>query len=208
MNRRLLAELGLACVIGFVLLVIVQSLATALDAAGLEAAAALRTPGVTRTMQAISWLGSGDAQFPFAFGLAGFFLWRRRKRQAAQYLGWGFAGWAVWALLKILIHRARPRLVEHLSGAGWWSFPSGHAMLAPIVYVFAVVLLEPEIRNKTAWRILLAVSWVLSVLIAFSRVYLGVHYPTDVIAGLLAGSAWLALSTAMTRDEYKAPSDQ
>lgn len=196
---RLLAELSLGCVIAFVLLVILQSLTSSLDSAALLAVTRWRTPALVRVMQAVSWLGSGAAEFPFAFGFVGFLTWRGRKRDAAEYFGWCLGGWMVYALLKTAIHRPRPHLVPYLSGSGWFSFPSGHAMLGPIIYVFAALLILPSIERRSHRILLLASAWGLSLLIAFSRVYLGVHYPTDVIAGLLAGTAWLGLSITMVR---------
>ncbi|MEO8295882.1 MAG: phosphatase PAP2 family protein [Gemmatimonadota bacterium] len=199
MPSRIMAILTTASLIGFLVLVLLLGRLSAFDDAGLRAFAAWRTPALTRMMQGVSWLGSGAAEFPFAFGVTGLLLWRGGKRQGAEYFGWALAGWICYAILKVFFHRHRPDLVERLSGAGWYSFPSGHAMLAPIIYVFAAVMLEQQIASRNYQRVMIAAGWLLALLIAFSRVYLGVHYPTDVLAGLLAGSGWLGVSLLVIR---------
>ncbi len=157
---------------------------------------------MTGLMQRITWLGTAWFELPFVLLVVGI-LWRRnRVGEGIRYLFWGLGGWATYAVLKIIFHRSRPSGIPRLSGAGWHSFPSGHAMLAPILFVFAAALLtaEPQFRR---YRVpALGLAWLVSFLMAFSRVYLGVHYPSDVIAGLLAGSAWLALSLALTPSTY------
>lgn len=194
-----LAQLSLASLAGFLLLVVYQSWNPALDGDWIVTAAGWRRPGLTGFMQAMSWLGSGGAEFPFVLLFVAFLVWRARKRAAAEYFGWCLAGWAMYALLKTVIHRPRPHLVERLSGGGWYSFPSGHAMLGPIIYVFAVVLILPMITRRSQRILLLTAAWLLVFLIAFSRVYLGVHYPSDVAGGILAGASWLGLSLIMIR---------
>ncbi|MEO8201088.1 MAG: phosphatase PAP2 family protein [Gemmatimonadota bacterium] len=201
-------ELSLLCVIGLVGLIILQSLTSVLDSAVLTSVVQWRGPFLTRLMQAITWLGSGQAEFPFVFAFVGFLVWRNRRRDALEYFGWCLGGWVCYALLKTIIHRARPHLVERLSGGGWYSFPSGHAMLGPIIYVFAVMLILPSIERRSTRILLLGLSWLLVVLIAFSRVYLGVHYPTDVIGGLLAGFAWLGISLTAMRARQERVSRQ
>jgi undecaprenyl-diphosphatase len=196
---RWMAVVSLACALAFVALALAQGPTANEDTALLRQIVAWRSPWLTWVMQGASWLGSGGAEFPFAFAVAGYFAWHRDRRQAIGYLGWSLGGWAMYGLLKELFHRARPKVVTHLSGGGWYSFPSGHAMLGPIIYVFAAYLLLAKTdRPSTRWLIFLA-AWALVLLIAISRVYLGVHYPSDVIGGLLAGSAWLGLSLVMMR---------
>ncbi|MEP7325739.1 MAG: phosphatase PAP2 family protein [Gemmatimonadota bacterium] len=153
---------------------------------------------MTGLMQRVTWLGTAWFELPFVL-LVVAILWRRyRMGDGIRYFLWGLGGWAAYAVLKMVFHRSRPSGIPRLSGAGWHSFPSGHAMLAPILFVFAASLLtaEPGLRRFRVPALVLA--WLVSFLLAFSRVYLGVHYPSDVVAGLVAGSAWLALSLAFT----------
>jgi len=171
-----------------------QGLTSDVDLEMLGTVAEWRSSCLTLLMQAVSWLGSGAAEAPFAIGVAGLLVWRGRKAQAAGYSGWTLVGWAAYGLLKVSFHRTRPSLVEHLSDGGWYSFPSGHAMMAPIVYVLAVLVLWPTPTRSGVRAPVLTLAWALALLIAVSRVYLGVHYPSDVAAGLLAGTSWLGLS--------------
>lgn len=101
------------------------------------------------------------------------------------------AGGAVLSIvLKGVFARPRPELVPHLSYVATSSFPSGHSMLAAVTYLTLGALLA---RLVERWRLKLyfvAVAVLLAGLVGASRVYLGVHYPTDVLAGWSAGLAW------------------
>ena len=110
------------------------------------------------------------------------------RRTALLVLVASTGGWVLNSLLKELFQRPRPDVVPHLREVMTLSFPSGHAMTSAAVdltlgaLVMRVVGPRPS-RESTAWR--LAISW--PALVGVSRVYLGVHYPTDVLAGWLVG---------------------
>ncbi len=89
-------------------------------------------------------------------------------------------------LLKQVFARPRPEAFPHMMAVHTYSFPSGHTVAATALYGFLALTLWRV--GKKPWA-LLAALWVL--LVAFSRVYLGVHYPSDVLGGLAFGSAWL-----------------
>lgn len=93
-------------------------------------------------------------------------------------------------LMKAVFDRARPDIVPHLVTVNSLSFPSGHAMLSAVTYLTLGALLA---RAQSRWpsRIFVFVTGVLlTILISVSRVYLGVHWPTDILAGWTAGSIW------------------
>ena len=195
-------KLSVACLLAFLAVTFTLGLTLDADLETLGTVSEWRSPCLTLLMQGVSLLGSGVVQAPFAAGAVGVLIWRGRKTQVAGYMAWLLVGWAVYGLLKVAVHRTRPSLVERLSDGGWYSFPSGHAMMAPILYVLAVHLLWPTSDTSGVRRHALTVAWVIAFVIAASRVYLGVHYPTDVAAGLLAGTSWLGLSVvAMSRRE-------
>ena len=99
--------------------------------------------------------------------------------------------------LKDFFKRQRPECVPHLVMAAYTSFPSGHAMMSAIVYLTIGAILARIEARKMVKIYLIAIFSLLSLVIGMSRVYLGVHYPSDVVAGWLAGITWGTLSAAL-----------
>lgn len=93
-------------------------------------------------------------------------------------------------LLKIGFHRPRPDLVAHLVDVRTLSFPSGHAMLSAVTYLTIGVLVARVSPKRRIKVFVAAVALVLTLAVGLSRVYLGVHWPTDVLAGWSIGAAW------------------
>jgi undecaprenyl-diphosphatase len=121
---------------------------------------------------------------------AGFLLMQRKRRAAALVLVAVGGGILLSSLLKLGFDRPRPDLVPHGAQVYTASFPSGHSMMAAVVYLTLGALLarvQPERRLKAY---LLALAVLTTVAVGVSRVYLGVHWPTDVLAGWTAGGAW------------------
>ena len=121
---------------------------------------------------------------------------RRHWLEAAGFL-LCLAGEAILNLgLKTLFERSRPELFQVVAEAGY-SFPSGHAMMSICLYGMVVFLITRHIRSWH-WRLVVIIfALVLVATIGVSRVYLGVHYPTDVVAGFFAGGSWLALCISL-----------
>lgn len=99
-------------------------------------------------------------------------------------------GWLASTLLKILIARPRPDIVPHLVEVGDLSFPSGHAMVSAVTYLTLGALLARTQRYRSTRIFAMGAGVFLAVIIGLSRIYLGVHYPTDVFAGWCAGALW------------------
>lgn len=169
----------------------------------------LRSPADLSDPKGPSWLEEMGRDFTglggvgvltlLTLGVVGYLLLVRKPRSAA-FVAASISGAAVLAgVLKTAFARPRPELVPHLSYAQSPSFPSGHSMLAAAVYLTLGALLarvEPRLVVKAyilCWALLLAV------LVGVSRVYVGVHWPTDVLAGWAAGAAWAALSWLVAR---------
>lgn len=150
-----------------------------------------RRAWLSPVMYVASLVGSGAIAIPAAL-LFVWLLWRRRRGSDARaYAIIALSGWALYGLAKVSIGRARPHVIPYLyHGAGWYSYPSGHSTLAPIVFGLAAVLWSAPWKSKGRRRALIIAASALAFTIGFSRVYIGVHYPSDVAGGLLLGIAW------------------
>ena len=116
-------------------------------------------------------------------------LVRQRNFEAMTIAIAGFGALGLNTLLKQLFERSRPALWSRVVDVRFYSFPSGHAMLSIVIYGILGYLLALRFPKQRSW-IVFGTS-VLIVLIGFSRLYLGVHWLTDVIAGYAAGFVWL-----------------
>lgn len=117
-----------------------------------------------------------------------------RQRRAAVVIVASSVGGAIVSLaLKALIARPRPEIVPHLTEVFTASFPSGHAMLSAVVYLTLGAVLARFTSSRRLRIYYLVVAVALMLVVGASRVYLGVHYPSDVLAGWLAGVAWALL---------------
>jgi undecaprenyl-diphosphatase len=163
------------------------------DTQTVHAFAEWRRPLTIRVMQALSDLGNWHFEIPLALGIAALLSHWKHGGEARRFLFVAVSGEAIYALAKLSFHRPRPTIVAYLSDAGWYSYPSGHAMLAWIVWGFGLALLAHVIASRGARLALRTTALVLPCLISISRIYLGVHYPTDVLAGLLLAIGWVLL---------------
>ncbi len=131
--------------------------------------------------------------------VAGFFLLLRRWRSMLYILVTVGGGILISGVAKEFFDRPRPDLVPHGSIVLTTSFPSGHSMMAAVAYLSLGVLIA-RVQPRLALRIyVMVVAVLLTVLVGISRVYLGVHWPTDVAAGWLAGGAWAMICLAVAR---------
>jgi undecaprenyl-diphosphatase len=133
----------------------------------------------------------GVAWLTFTIGVVSVFLWLDDKPRLMVFaLAATASGAVVSLILKSLFNRPRPDLVPHLARVYTSSFPSGHSMLSAIVYLTLGSLLAAAMPNVRLKLYVLSVAVLLTTFVGLSRVYLGVHYPTDVLAGWLAGLVW------------------
>ena len=141
---------------------------------------------------------------------AGFLAVRRLWLTMWLVLGGTITGSIAIGLVKTLVARARPELTDHLVQVTSASFPSGHAANSAIVYLTIATLIVQIVEGRATRIYILAVTALLVTLIGVSRLYLGVHWPSDVIAGWSFGTlwalawwslgAWLRLKRAGSRD--------
>jgi undecaprenyl-diphosphatase len=153
--------------------------------------ASLRGPRwLAEMVRDVTALGSVIVLTSATVGVTGF-LALAGRRQTALFLMVAALGGALMASgLKMVVDRPRPNLVPHLSHVSSASFPSGHSMMAAVVYLTLGGIVMAVVEGRMLKMYVLAISVGLTVLVGASRVLLGVHYPSDVIAGWTIGLAW------------------
>jgi undecaprenyl-diphosphatase len=128
------------------------------------------------------------------------YLWLKHKHRLALFVAISVCGGSlVNTLLKGLFARPRPTVVPHETAVALSSFPSGHAMMAAVVFLTLGALLAFSADERRIKIYILAWSVLLTVSVGISRVYLGVHWPTDVVAGWIAGAIWATLCLLVGR---------
>jgi undecaprenyl-diphosphatase len=138
----------------------------------------------------ITALGSGVV-LVFVVAATIIFLIVEKQALAALFVFLAVAGGqVVSSLLKLGIDRPRPDVVPHLAEVHTLSFPSGHAMLSAVTYLTLGAMLARVTPNRAVKIYLLALAVLLTFMVGASRVYLGVHWPSDVLAGWCAGATW------------------
>jgi undecaprenyl-diphosphatase len=149
---------------------------------------------MTSVMKFFTLIGSGTV-VPILSVVVMVFLYKVLHHRAELILFLGVvAGEAILnVVLKTLFHRARPEL-HRLAEATGYSFPSGHSMTAFAFYGIVAFLLWRHLRTSFGRTLLIIFSIVMTLLIGISRIYLGVHYPSDVLGGYLASGFWLTVS--------------
>jgi len=147
----------------------------------------------------ITALGSAAVLGLTVVAVAGFLMlqgmWRTGLFVSVASLG----GWFINSALKQLFQRPRPDVVPHLREVMTMSFPSGHAMTSAVVYLTLGALLMRVATRRLVKFYIMALAMAATFLVGASRVYLGVHYPTDVIAGWLIGLSWALLCWVIER---------
>jgi undecaprenyl-diphosphatase len=173
--------------------------AFAVDRAILTIVARARKPAFTHLMVDLTSLGSPLVLGLFTVVVSSMLLMARDRRGALQVLLTSVGAAVLVTPFKHLIARPRPDVVSHLVVVHGASYPSGHALGAAAVYVGAALVAARRWRDLGPGATTLGLGVVLSLAIACSRIYLGVHYPTDAAAGVCLGYAWAALAAWLAR---------
>lgn len=159
----------------------------------------LGPPWVEELFRDFTALGGVGVLMLLTLAVAGFLLLDRRVRAAMLVLASVGGGFVLSTLLKQLFSRPRPDLVPHESFVYTASFPSGHSMMAAVTYLTLGALLARVQPRRQVKAYLLVLAALVTLLVGISRVYLGVHWPTDVLAGWAAGAIWALLSWLVAR---------
>jgi len=151
---------------------------------------------VSNAMAAVSFLGAPTTLTIVAVAGSLLLLYRRRRSEAATLstvvLGGNFLNFC----LKHLIQRGRPVFDDPIFSLPTYSFPSGHAMASTVFYGLLSIYALAHARQRYAAYIAAAAAVFMVALVSFSRVYLGLHYLSDVMGGIAEGIAWLSFCVA------------
>lgn len=214
-NRRKALLAALACWGGFAAMValVLTGNAAWLDEPGLLAARrgeAREFAGgalLLEIVRDITALGGIFLRNLFAIGAVVALLFLKLRREAVLFAMTVVTGWIANSAVKALVGRERPRIVPHLMEAGGASFPSGHGFNSAVVYIAMAIAFAALSRRHSVRYTLIAAAMALSAMIAWSRVLLGVHFPSDVIAGWLGGAGWAFLAAALLYRPARAAAD-
>ncbi len=174
--------------------------------------------GIEAAVINLSALGSAAVMILIVLIASLYFVLAGNTRYALLLIGCATGTFIGMYLLKGFYERARPSVVTHLTENNDLSFPSGHSMISAAVYLTLSVVIARALPTRRLRVFAVLTGAFLTMLVGLSRIYLGVHYPTDVLAGWTAGAAWalccgLILRTIVRRGAPEgvpdtAPSDQ
>jgi undecaprenyl-diphosphatase len=152
-----------------------------------------------RAGEEVTALGGVAVLWLIVLAVVGYLLQQRAYRALGLIVGATAGGSLLSSALKYLFVRERPDVALHLVTVHSSSFPSGHAMLSAVVYLTLGALLAQVVPRRANQVYFLTVALVLTLLVGLSRIYLGVHYPTDVLAGWAVGLTWALLCAVVAR---------
>ena len=204
------------CWIGFAVVVIavLGGRSTEFDGAGLRL---FRTgldlhprgaPWLAEAVRDYTALGGVLLRHIVAIGALVALVFLRLRREAMLLALTIIGGWLVNTALKLLVGRPRPEIVPHLTEAGGSSFPSGHSFNSAVVYISIALAFAAMSQRQSVRATVVLTAMALTLLVALSRVWLGVHYPSDAIAGWLGGAGWAFTAAALLYRPAKAVADQ
>lgn len=147
----------------------------------------------TSLMQFFSFLGAHKFLIPANLILIFYFVIKKHRWYSVKVPVVALSSVLLMFFLKLLFHRVRP-MSPLLAGAQGFSFPSGHAFMSTTFYGLLIFIVFERVKNKFIKWVLIALLLLLVLFIGISRVYLRVHYASDVIAGFCVGVSWLFLS--------------
>jgi membrane-associated phospholipid phosphatase len=196
-TSRFILALVLFLVILFVFVAITDEIVleheTGFDQNISQAIMSLESPFATRLMEMVTFFGSANFLFPAYLVLILYYLLRKNMRLALDITMIGLSSTGILFLFKEIFRRQRPvdPLIRNVTG---FSFPSGHSF-SSFTFFGLIIYIVWKTSIRKAWKILISIAlFLFAAIIAFSRVYLRVHYPSDVVAGFCLSIIWLMLS--------------
>lgn len=158
----------------------------------------------TTMARVVTWAGSLVVVAPIVLAVAAGLAFVRHEPRTALLLVAGVAAAVLCSdLLKVLVHRPRPPAAQSLVTPMGWSFPSGHAVNAAAAYGLLASVMARSRRRPGVW----AAAALIVAIVAYTRLYLGVHWLSDVVAGIVLGGAWVLITARVMRRSGARPGD-
>ncbi|MNB87211.1 putative undecaprenyl-diphosphatase YbjG [compost metagenome] len=195
-SRGFRSSLWFALMFIVIALLVAMNKTAYFDNSIIHAVQSAESPGLTSLAKSLSLVGSSKLAVIISLvTIALLFFLLKHRMELVLFLWVGIGSQLINILLKQWFHRERPDIHRLIEQAGY-SFPSGHSMAAFSLYGAVAYLLWRHMRKKRERLILILFTVFMTIGIGWSRIYLGVHYPSDVIGGYAASGAWLMLSIA------------
>jgi undecaprenyl-diphosphatase len=197
-SARALSVCAVLCAVAFIITaaLVLSGLVAAPDRQGILAVRTVASPAVTGVMIAASSIAHGNLSAPLAVLLAALIYRLNGRDDAILYTAACLIGEVIYIALKEIIRHRRPAGISpKLTDAGGFGFPSGHTMMAIVIFGLGTVMVTR--RTSRGVRVSAGVAAALFIcLVGISRIYLGAHWPSDVIGAMFAGVAWSAACLA------------
>lgn len=199
-NNKLILASGLA-LLPFIMLALMgmidEGLLWAVDRPVSLALFQLRTPAMNQVMKGITWLANGATITVAVLGIMALLYKRGFKKTALWYGLTLFIGaWVMMNAFKFTFQRLRPDSMYWLIDVSNYSFPSGHAINATLFFASLMLFTHWWVEGRGCRQLIYGLASLIIILIGFSRIYLGVHYLSDVVAGFSLATAYFLLSVS------------
>lgn len=185
----------LAVVFGYVASLIGNGNITQFDTAIINIVQGAESPGLTNVMKVFTTIGSTKTVLAISAVTLGLLLYFRQKAQTILFVIVIGGTAALNLVLKLFFQRARPDLNRLIEISGY-SFPSGHTMMATSLYIILAFILWKNAKRSGRFLYVIGAFFMIG-MICLSRIYLGVHYPSDIVGGISASTFWLLLATSI-----------
>lgn len=186
--------IGFGILFGYVATAVGNDSIRSFDRTIISAVQGQEAPWLTFIMKTFTWIGSAYVVAPVT--LIGFLVlfFKLNRRPQAFLLSAVIVGTVVLnTVLKFYFQRERPEIHRILDANGF-SFPSGHTMMAFSLYSILGYIVWRNVKTRSGSFMIILTASIMTILIGVSRIYLGVHFPSDIVGGLLASGLWVTIS--------------
>jgi len=161
----------------------------------------IQTPFSVKLMSAITFIGDVKVLLPLSILLVLYLFYKKENLKSSLIASTLILGVLTSETLKFLVSRARPE--NALMKLSDYSFPSGHVLMSTLFFLLVIYLFKNSMKDKVLRKLFITMLIIIPILISFSRLYLNVHWLTDVIAGIIIGIFWTALFIKINNLETK-----